>query len=91
MEATTEEADDDTNWQANNPGSSGPASLSHLGNNSDSPGLEYDLWEGQFEFLGGNPRNQVVYSAREELLQPVHDQVRNSRMFVYVCVLRLYI
>ena len=43
---------------------SGPASL---GNPDGSPGLEYDLWEGQFQFLGpqaARPPHQQVSLAR---------------------------
>lgn len=83
METAEESANDEDgiNWPSgsggsryfsgNNsaPGSSGPASLSLLGDAAGSPGLEYDLWEGQFEFLGANAR-----AYRE--LQPVHQQVR---------------
>lgn len=71
---------------------SGPASLG-LGNSDGSPALEYDLWEGQFEFLGGDPRLQSTSSSVgrlaaagpeafkiNELGEPLmHQQVRDTR------------
>lgn len=51
------------------PGSSGPASLGCVTNASDgSPGLEYDLWEGQFEFVGPSEHHT-------RLIRPVQQQV----------------
>lgn len=81
---------------------SGPASLG-LSNSEGSPsgGLEYDLWEGQFEFVG--PQHHLhhkptVRAVTKTLLnhEPIKQQVsfdvyRQKIFFAYMLVYKLVI